>query len=74
MNRRNVTWLVAIVTVGVVVALTVGIVWGLVAAGVTLAASEVVERSVRRRRRVARGDDPNRSLVRGAVAHRRRRT
>lgn len=73
MNRRNVVWLVAIVAVGVVVTLSFGIVWGLVAAGLTLAASEFVERSLRRRRRLARGDDPNRSALKGAIASRRKR-
>lgn len=49
-STRNLVWLVAIIAVGVVVGIVAGWVWGLVGAGVTLVISEVVERTLRRRR------------------------
>lgn len=55
MTKRNIAWLVAIVAVGVGVTLVAGVVWGLIAAGVVLVVSELVERAVRRKRRAARG-------------------
>jgi hypothetical protein len=52
-SKRNMIWLAAIVAVGVLGWLVLGVVWGLVAAAVTLAASEVVERRARAQRRRA---------------------
>ena len=54
MSKRNVVWLVIIVAVGVAVWVTAGVLWGLLAAGVVLAGSEVVERIARARRRRTR--------------------
>lgn len=65
-------WLVAVVVVGVVVGVLVGWLWGLVAALITLVASEIVERNRRARLRRERGEEP-RSGVRDAIGSRRRR-
>lgn len=54
MSKRNLAWLVAILAVGVLGWLTFGIVPGLIAAAITLAVSEVVERRARAQRRAAR--------------------
>ena len=72
MSKRNVAWLVAVVAVGVLVWTVSSIVWGVLAAAATLAASEVVERARRKRRREARGDTSAHSLS-DAVKSRRRR-
>ena len=64
-------WLVAVVIVGVVVALAANVVWGLIAAGATLLASEVVERTRRQRLRAARGAEG--SALRDAIGSRRKR-
>ncbi len=64
-------WLVAVVVVGVVVALAANVVWGLIAAGATLLASEVVERTRRQRLRAARGAEG--SALRDAIGSRRKR-
>jgi uncharacterized protein involved in cysteine biosynthesis len=53
-SKRNLAWLVAILAVGVLGWLTFGIVPGLIAAAITLAVSEVVERRARAQRRAAR--------------------
>jgi hypothetical protein len=53
MSKRNMIWLAVIVAVGVLGWLTMGVVWGLVAAAVVLAVSEVVERRARAQRRRA---------------------
>lgn len=53
MMKRNLVWLAVIIAVGVVVYLAAGIVFGLIAAGVTLAISEIVERRARAKRRTA---------------------
>ena len=53
MSKRNIIWLIAIIAVGVIGWLTVGIVFGLVAAAVVLAVSEVIERRARAQRRAA---------------------
>lgn len=53
MSKRNVMWLAAILAVGAVAWIALGVVWGIVAALVTLAVSEVVERRARARRRAA---------------------
>lgn len=55
MSKRNITWLIIVVVVGVVVTTTAGFLWGLLAAAVTLAVSEVIERQVRKKRRAGRG-------------------
>jgi len=52
-SKRNIIWLVAIIAVGVIGWLTVGIVFGLIAAAVVLAVSEVIERRARAQRRAA---------------------
>ncbi len=54
MSKRNMTWLVVVVAVGVLGWLAVSLVVGLIAAVVMLAVSEVVERRARARRRAAR--------------------
>jgi heme exporter protein D len=64
-------WLAAVVVVGVVAAVIAGLVWGLIAAGATLLASEVVERARRQRLRTARGAEG--SALREAIGSRRRR-
>ncbi len=64
-------WLGAVVVVGVVVTLVANLVWGLIAAGVTLLASEAVERTRRQRLRTARGAEG--SAFRDAIGSRRRR-
>lgn len=64
-------WLVAVVVVGVVVAIATNVVWGLIAAGATLLASEVVERTRRQRLRAARGAEG--SALRDAIGSRRKR-
>jgi hypothetical protein len=51
MMTRNMVWLAVIVAVGLIGWLTFGLVVGLIAAAVTLAVSEVVERWARARRR-----------------------
>ncbi len=56
MSKRNMIWLVAVVAVGVIAWLTIGIVAGLVAAAVMLAASEFVERRARAQRQRASTD------------------
>ena len=53
MMKRNMVWLVVIIAVGLVVWRAAGIVFGLIAAGVTLAISEVIERRARAKRRAA---------------------
>ena len=65
-------WLAAVVVVGVVVFVIAGVVWGLIAAGATLLASEVVERTRRQRLRAARGAEG--SALRDAIGSRRRRS
>lgn len=54
MSKRNMIWLAVVVAIGVAGWLVIGLVWGLVAAGATLAISEVVERRARARRLAAR--------------------
>ena len=56
MSKRNMTWLIAVIVVGVIAWLTIGIIAGLVAAAVMLAVSEVVERRARAQRRRASTD------------------
>jgi hypothetical protein len=64
-------WFAAVVVVGVVTAVIADLVWGLIAAGATLLASEVVERARRQRLRTARGAEG--SALREAIGSRRRR-
>lgn len=54
MAKRNMIWLAVIIAIGVIGWLAKGIVWGLVAAAVTLVISEVVQRRARTRRLAAR--------------------
>lgn len=53
LSKRNITWLIVIIAIGVLGWLVVGIVAGLIAAGVTLAVSEVIERRARKQRRAS---------------------
>jgi len=53
-SKRNMTWLAAVVVIGVLGWLVVGIIVGIVAAALTLVASEVIERRARAQRRAAR--------------------
>lgn len=69
MSKRNMTWLAVIIGVGVAVWLATSIVWGLIAAGVVLVVSEVVERTARIRRRGAKSAGTG---VRDVIADRRR--
>ncbi|MFT4866420.1 MAG: hypothetical protein ACI9CV_002138 [Ilumatobacter sp.] len=50
LKPHQLLWLAAIFVVGVIVGITVGVPWGLGAAAITLAASEVTERVSRSRR------------------------
>lgn len=54
MSKRNMIWLAGVVVVGVLVWLAFGVLPGLIAAAITLAISEVVERRARAQRRSAR--------------------
>jgi hypothetical protein len=72
MSTRNIVWLVIVAAVGVVVGITVGPWWGVLAAVVTLAASELVERSARTKRNAAAGRD-NTSPLSSMLASRRKR-
>jgi hypothetical protein len=73
MSKRNVAWLIAVVAVGAVVWITAGVLWGLLAAAVTLAASELLERSRRKRLRAARGETSAPSLKDAVTTRRKRR-
>lgn len=70
-SKRNMIWLAALVVVGVVVTVLAGVVWGLIAAAVTLVASEAFER--RRRRRIRSEHGAEGSALRDAIVSRRRR-
>lgn len=54
MSKRNLIWLAIIVVVGLIFFLAISWVWGLIAAGVVLVISEIVERIHRQRRRAMR--------------------
>ena len=54
MSKRNMTWLAAVVVIGVLGWLVFGIIVGIVAAALTLVASEVIERRARAQRRAVR--------------------
>ncbi|WP_395153094.1 hypothetical protein [Ilumatobacter sp.] len=49
LKPNQLVWLLAIFVVGAIVGIAVGVLWGLAAAAVTLAASEATERISRRR-------------------------
>jgi nitrogen fixation protein FixH len=72
MTKRNVMWLVVLVAVGVIVAISVSLVWGLLAAGAVLVSSELFERARRKRLRAARGIT-SRPSVTDAIRSRRGR-
>jgi hypothetical protein len=72
MSKRNTAWLIAILAVGGVVWISAGPLWGLITGFATLIASEVIERSARKRKRAARGETDSPSL-KDAVARKRRR-
>jgi hypothetical protein len=55
MSKRNFAWLVIVLAVGALVWVAFGVIPGLVAAGLVLAMSEVVERRARTKRRAAQG-------------------
>lgn len=57
MSKRNLAWLVIVLVVGALVWVTFGVVPGLVAVGLVLVASEVVERRARTKRRAAQRVD-----------------
>ncbi len=65
-SKRNLIWLVAVIATGLVAWLLAGWLAGIVAAGVVLAISEIVERRARRQRIAARTDDVPREASRGA--------
>ena len=73
MSKRNLAWLAVVIVAGVAVWIMVGILWGLLAAGVTLVASELIERTRRRRRRAARGETDAPKLSDALKARRQRR-
>ena len=73
MSKRNLAWLIVIVAVGIVVWVSSGILWGLLASAVTLIGSELIERAARKRRRAARGVTWSPSLSDAVKARRRRR-
>jgi hypothetical protein len=70
-SRRNLAWLVVVVGAGVLVGVTTGWIWGVLAAVVVLVISEAVERTLRKRRRAARGITEAPKL-RDAISSRRR--
>jgi hypothetical protein len=70
-SRRNLAWLVVVVGAGVLVGVTTGWLWGVLAAVVMLVISEAVERTRRKRRRAARGITEAPKL-RDAISSRRR--
>ncbi len=53
MTKRNMAWLAAVLAVGVLGWIAVGIVVGLIAAAAMLVVSEVIERRARTKRRTA---------------------
>lgn len=63
MSKRNLYWLVAVVVAGAVLWIAYGWIWGVVGAVAVLVASEVVERSRRKKRRAARGDTSKQSVL-----------
>lgn len=67
MSKRNITWLAAVLAVGVLGWIAVGIVAGLLAAAGVLIVSEFIERRARTKRRTAARDGAPSS---GNVAHR----
>ncbi len=73
MSKRNVAWLSVTLGVGVLVWITAGFVWGLLAAVATLIASEIFERARRKKRRAARGETGSPSLADALKARRKHR-
>ena len=73
MSKRNVAWLVAVIGVGVLVWITAGLLWGVLAAVVTLIGSELIERARRKRLRAARGVTDRPSLTDAVKARRKGR-
>jgi Flp pilus assembly protein TadB len=73
MSKRNVAWLVVMIGVGVLVWITAGLLWGLLAAAVTLIGSELIERTRRKKLRAARGETGSPSLTDAVKARRKRR-
>jgi hypothetical protein len=71
MSKRNLAWMVIVIGALVLVGVTAGWMWGIIAAAATLVASETYERDRRRRRRAARGDGAA-SPVRDAFTRRGR--
>lgn len=57
MSKRNMIWLVAVIAVGAIAWVALGVVAGLVATAVMLAVSEVVERRARAQRKRASAPD-----------------
>lgn len=72
MSKQNAAWAAAVVAVGAIVWIASGAIWGLIAAAATLLLSEVVQRTMRMRRRAARGDTSSPSVT-DAVKSRRKR-
>jgi hypothetical protein len=72
MSKRNLVWLAVIVGVTVIAWIALGALWGIVLGVVTLLASEAIERVRRRKRQVARGEEPH-SPVRTAMTQRKPR-
>lgn len=72
MSKQNAAWAAAVVVVGAIVWIAAGAVWGLIAAGATLLVSEVVQRTLRMRRRAARGDTSSPSVGDAVKARRKR--
>ena len=73
MSKRNVVWLVVVIGVGVLVWITAGLLWGVLAAAVTLIGSELIERARRKKRRAARGETGSPSLADAVKARHKRR-
>lgn len=63
MSKRNAVWLGAVILVGASLWLAFSIVWGIVGAIGVLVASEIIERSRRRKRRAARGAGTSPSVL-----------
>ena len=70
MSKRNLVWLAAIVVVGAVLWIAFSWLWGVVGGIAVVVVSEFVERSRRTKRRAARGDTSNHSVL-GVVKRKR---
>lgn len=71
MSKRNLIWLAVIAVVTIVVWISAGWLWGILAGVATLVVSETVERAARKRRVAASGADM--PSVRDAIGSRRKR-